>query len=159
MGGLSLLPDQRALPLSGGSSSCARYWAVMSQEDVVVVRQMYDAFHGGDAEGAINHFAPDVTVDATTRPDGEVGKGREALVRIIASWVDSFDDWREEIEAIRDLGDHVLVAARQIGRGKASGLETELRYALLYRVEDGKISSMTFYFNVADALEAVGLSE
>jgi ketosteroid isomerase-like protein len=131
----------------------------MSQENVAVVRQMYDAFHSGDAEGAVDHFAPDVTVDATTRPDGEVGKGREALVRIIASWVDSFDDWREEIEAIRDLGGHVLVAARQIGRGKGSGLETELRYALLYRVEDGKISSMTFYFDVADALEAAGLRE
>lgn len=108
---------------------------------------------------ALNHFAPDVAVDATTRPDGEVGKGRDALVRIVASWVDSFDDWREEIEAIRDLGDHVLVAARQIGRGKGSVLETELRYALLYRVADGKISSMTFHWDVADALEAVGLPE
>ena len=83
----------------------------MSQEDVTVVRQMYDAFHSGDVERAIDQFAADVTVDATTRPDGEVGRGREALVRIIASWVDSFDDWREEIDEIRDLVDHVLANA------------------------------------------------
>ena len=131
----------------------------MSQENVAVVRQMYDAFNSGDAEGAVDHFAPDVTVDARDRPDHEIGKGREALVRIIASWVNSFDDWREEIEAIRDLGDHVLVAATQRGRGKGSGIETELRYALLYRVEDGKISSMTFYNTPTEALEAVGLRE
>ena len=124
-----------------------------------MVRRMYDAFRSGDAEGALDHFAPDVTVNTPTRPDAVVGKGRAALATTIASWVDSFDDWREEIEAVRDLGGHVLVAAKQIGRGKGSGAEVELRYALLYQVEDGKISSMTFYDGVAQALEAVGLSE
>lgn len=131
----------------------------MSQENVAVVRQMYDAFHGGDAEGAIDHFAPDVRVDARDHPDAQAGRGREALVRIIGSWVAAFDEWSEEIEEMRDLGDHVLVAAKQRGRGKGTGIEAELRYALLYRVEDGKISSMTFYNDVTDALEAVGLSE
>jgi ketosteroid isomerase-like protein len=131
----------------------------MSQESVDVVRRMYDAFQSGDAEGAVDHFAPDVTVDATTRPDGEVGKGRESLWKIITSWVTAFEEWSEEIEEIRDLGDHVLVAATQRGRGKGSGVETELRYALLYRVEDGKISGMTFYDDVAGALEAVGRRE
>ncbi|MBA3327681.1 MAG: nuclear transport factor 2 family protein [Solirubrobacterales bacterium] len=131
----------------------------MSQENVAVVRQMYDAFHSGDAEGAVDHFALDVTVDAGDRPDDQAGKGREALVRIIGTWVESFDEWSEEIEEIRDLGDYILVAAKQRGRGKASGIETELRYALLYEVEDGKIGSMTFYSDVADALEAVGLRE
>jgi len=130
----------------------------MSQENVAVVRRMYDAFDSGGAEGAVDHFATDVTVDATARPDGEVGKGREALLRIIASWVAAFDEWSEEIEALRDLGDHVLVAATQRGRGKGSGIEIET-YALLYRVEDGKINGMTFYLGVADALEAVELSE
>ena len=131
----------------------------MSGEDVAIVRRMYDAFRSGDAEGALDHFAPDVTVCTPTRPDAVVGKGREALAQTIASWVESFDDWREEIEAIRDLGDHVLVEAKQIGRGKGSGAEVELRYALIYQIEDGKIGSMTFYDGVAQALEAVGLSE
>ena len=131
----------------------------MSQENVAVVRRMYDAFHSGDPEGAINHFAPDATVDPPDHPDAQAGKGREALVRIIGSWVAAFDEWSEEIEEIRDLGDHVLVAATQRGRGKGTGIETELRYALLYEVEDGKISSMTFYSDVPNALEAVGRRE
>jgi ketosteroid isomerase-like protein len=131
----------------------------MSQENVAVVRQMYDAFHSGDAECAVDHFAPDVTVDAPDHPDAQAGRGREALVRIIGSWVAAFDEWNEEIEEIRDLGDHVLVAAKQRGRGKGTGIETELRYALLYEVEDGKISSMTFYSDVAGALEAMARSE
>lgn len=120
-----------------------------------MVRQMYDAFHSGDVEGAIAHFAPDVEVDARDHPDAQAGRGHQALVRIIGSWVAAFDEWSEEIEEIRDLGDHVLVAAKQRGRGKETGVETELRYALLYEVEDGKISSMTFHSDVAEALEAV----
>ena len=131
----------------------------MSQENVAVVRQMYDAFDSGDAEGAIDHFSPEVGVDARDHPDAQAGRGHEALVRIIGSWVAAFDEWSEEIEEIRDLGDHVLVAAKQRGRGKGTGIETELRYALLYEVEDGKISSMTFYSDVAEALEAVARSE
>src|SRR5688500_10000659 len=131
----------------------------MSQENVALVRQMYDAFHSGDAEGAVAHFAPDVTVDAPDHPDAEGGRGREALARTIGRWVAAFDDWNEEIEEIRDLGDHVLVAAKQRGRGKGTGIETELRYALLYEVEDGKISSMTFHSDVPEALEAVARSE
>ncbi len=78
-------------------------------------------------------------------------------MRTIGSWIAAFDEWSEEIEEIRDLGDHVLVAAKQRGRGKGTGIETELRYALLYEVEDGKITSMTFYSDVAEALDAVGL--
>ena len=128
----------------------------MSHEDVAVVRQMYDAFHSGDAEGAIDHFSPDVGVDARDHPDAQAGRGRKALVRIIGGWVSAFDEWSEEIEEIRDLGDHVLVAAKQRGRGKGTGIETELRYALLYEVDDGKISSMTFYSDAVEALEAVG---
>ncbi len=131
----------------------------MSQEDVAVVRRMYDAFHSGDAERAVDYFAPDVTVDAPDHPDAEGGRGRDALVRTIGSWIAAFDEWSEEIEEIRDLGDHVLVAAKQRGRGKGTGIETELRYALLYEVEDGKITSMTFYSDVAEALDAVGLRE
>ena len=130
----------------------------MSQENVAVVRQMYDAFHSGDAEGAVGHFAPDVTVDVRDRPDVQGGKGHEALVRIIGSWVAAFDEWSEEIEEIRDLGDHVVVAAKQKGRGKGTGIEIEYRYALLYAVEDGKITSMTFCYDVAEA-EALARSE
>jgi ketosteroid isomerase-like protein len=46
----------------------------MSQENVEVVRQMYEVFHSGDADGALAHFDPNVVVDASrARPDG--GRG------------------------------------------------------------------------------------
>jgi ketosteroid isomerase-like protein len=131
----------------------------MSQENVEIVRRMYEAFHGGDAEGALAYFDPEVVVDASRRVDVGVGHGRKDLRRIIATWVGTFDDWREEIEELRDLGGQVYVVATQRGRGKGSGAEVNYRYALLYEVEGDKITRMAFYDKPADALEAAGLSE
>ena len=130
----------------------------MSQESAEVVREMYEAFHAGDAEKALGRFAADVLVDPTNaRPDLGVGKGREFVQATVASWMGTFEEWREEIEEIRELGSRVLVLSVQRGRGKGSGVEVEAHYALLYEVHGGEITGMRMYRNVADALEAVGV--
>jgi ketosteroid isomerase-like protein len=46
---------------------------------------------------------------------------------------------------------------RVTGRAKASGVTTELRYAVVYTVRDGKIARGREYIDRATALEAVGL--
>jgi ketosteroid isomerase-like protein len=131
----------------------------MSQENVEIVGKMYGAFHAGDAEGALSCFDPEVVVDASRRVDGGIGHGREELNKIIIRWVGTFNEWREEIEEMRDLGSLVYVVATQRGRGKGSGVEVENRYALLYEVRGDKITRMTVYQNPAEALEAAGLRE
>jgi ketosteroid isomerase-like protein len=131
----------------------------MSQEDVKVVRRMYEAFHGGDADGALTYFDPDVVVDASRRVDGATGRGRHELAAIITEWVGAFEEWREEIEEIRDHGNQVYVVATQAGRGKGSGIEIETRYALVYEIRSDKITQMTIYLDPTEALEAMGLRE
>ena len=132
----------------------------MSQENVEIVRRMYDAFHSGDAEGALSHFDPDVLVDASNaRPDVAVGRGRDAVNAIVTGWVASWDEWREEIEEMRDLGSRVLVLSVQRGRGKGSGVEVEAHYAIRYDLHEGKIIGLHMHRNPAEALGAAGLSE
>ena len=121
-----------------------------------VVRRMYEAFHGGDAEAALGHFDAEVTVDASRRLDAAVGRGREFLNKTITSWIGAFDSWREEIDEIRDFGSKVYVVATQHGRGKGSGVEVEQRYAVVYEVEEDTIVRMTIYTDEAEALEAAG---
>ena len=131
----------------------------MSQENVEVVRRIYQAFHSGDFERALAHFDPDVVVDATMRVDAGIGHGREELYAIVGRWVGAFDEFREEIEEMRDLGSQVCVVSTQHGRGRGTGIETETRYAVLYEVRESQITRMTMYPGPADALAAVGLSE
>ena len=77
---------------------------------------------------------------------------------MINEWAGTFDDWREEIEEIRDRGTQVYVLAVQHGRGKGSGIEVEERYALIYEVKGDKIARMTMYGEPAEALEDASAS-
>jgi ketosteroid isomerase-like protein len=132
----------------------------MSEENVEIVRRMYDAFHSGNADGALAHFDPDVLVDASrARPDGGMGQVHEQLSAIVAAWMGTWDESREEITEVRDLGSQVLVLSVQHGRGKGSGVEVEAPYALLYDVHGAKITRVTMFPTQQEALEAAGLSE
>jgi len=131
----------------------------MSQENVEIVRRMYEAYHGGDADGALAYFADDVVADHSRRLGGGIGHGREGLRRIITEWVGTFEDFSDEVDEIRDLGRFVYVVATQRGRGKGSGVKVENQNAFLYEVRDGIITWMAVYPGPAEALEAAGLPE
>lgn len=128
----------------------------MPESNVELVRRMYEWFYAGDAEATLACFDPDVVVDASRRVDGGIGRGRDELNAIIGRWLGAFDEWREEIEEMRGLGNRVFVVATQHGRGKGSGVEVENRYAVVYEVEGGKITRMTLYRDPGEALEVAG---
>ena len=110
----------------------------MSVENVEIVRRMYDAFHSGDADQALGHFDRTVLVDASkARPDVAIGKDREHVSAVVGSWLAAWEEWREEIEEMRDLGSRVLVLSVQHGRAKGSGAEMEARFAILYDLHGG----------------------
>ena len=123
-----------------------------------LVQRMLALFHAGDAKGALACFSEDVVSEATARPDVTGGRGREALMNLIGGWVAAWEDWKEEIDEVRDLGDRVMVIATQRGRGKSTGIEIATQYAAVYEVRDGEISWMGLYNGPNEALEAAGLS-
>jgi ketosteroid isomerase-like protein len=131
----------------------------MSQENVDIVRGMYEARDRGDGEGLLACFHPQVVLDARVRMDGGVVHGREAAGRVIAEWVSAFDNWNEEIHEIRDLGRQVLVVATQRGHAKESGVTVESRYALLYTADGCQITRMALFDGEAEALAAAAAAE
>src|SRR5215208_1334377 len=83
--------------------------------------------------------------------------GRVAVRGYIQDWIDTFDDFSVVVEELRDVGDdRVLAIQRLKGRAKLSGAETDLRYAVVYTVRDGKVVRGREYLSVEDALEAYG---
>ena len=120
---------------------------------------MYDAFSRGEAEAALSYFDPEVVMDASHRVDGRIGHGHQELIAILTEWLGTWDQWHEEVEQTRDLGDQVLVISTQRGIGRGSGIEWENRFAMLYEIQSGKISRWTIYDDLREALEAVGLRE
>jgi ketosteroid isomerase-like protein len=74
--------------------------------------------------------------------------------------LDMFDDFRAEpVEVIEAGEDKVIAVVRISGRAKLSGVETDLTYAELWTLRDGKVAWGRQYWTRAEALEAAGLSE
>jgi hypothetical protein len=58
----------------------------------------------------------------------------------LQDWLDTFDDFKSEPVDLMDAGEDKVIAVTRIsGRPKLSGVETDLTYAALYTIRDGKI--------------------
>jgi ketosteroid isomerase-like protein len=131
----------------------------MSQENVELVQQMWEAFLQNDLQSALLSYDPDVEWDGTNLPDGKVGRGVDAIMDHITRWSAMWESWNVEVERVIDAGGgHVVVLIRETGRS-TSGLDMDERHAELYRIRDGRIVRRQGFSDPNDALEAMGLVE
>jgi ketosteroid isomerase-like protein len=131
----------------------------MSQENVEIVRSAFEAWNAGDMDTVLELTAPDVVIRP---PEGwpEPGPvvGREAVRRQWEQMRDTFDaDVLQPVSDFLAVADHVLV--RFIWRGAGRGPQADLEMTAVYTVRKGRVLGQDFFWDHAEALEAVGLSE
>ena len=133
----------------------------MSEENVEIVRRMYDAWQGADYEAALAYFDPEVEwSEPPDNPGARTWHGHEGVNGALVTWVGAWESFRHELRELIDCGDdRVLLAAWQTGRGKGSGVEISEENFSVYTVRDGKIVSQRMFRHRAEALKAAGLSE
>jgi ketosteroid isomerase-like protein len=134
----------------------------MSQGNVAVVRDQFEATNERDFPRAIEHYAEDVVlvVDPAAFLESGTFNGREAVGRWFGDWLKTFEPgYRFEIEEARDLGDVVLLVASHHGRGRISGVDVHGQTGYLYTVCAGQIVRVELYRSRAEALAAAGLQE
>jgi ketosteroid isomerase-like protein len=139
----------------------------MSQENVELARRLY-------AEGDLLHatteqidrvFRDDLDENFEFRlpgdyPEGEpVFRGRDGVDQLAAMLSETWRDWHFEPERFLDAGDRVVVFARIVGQGAASGVPLELETTHVWTIRGGRATSMHVYRARSEALEAAGLSE
>jgi ketosteroid isomerase-like protein len=92
--------------------------------------------------------------------DGTTYRGRDGVRQRLEEWLESFQDYRYEVERIVDCGsDQVLVVATEVGRGAASGAEVRsVNYELL-TIRDDMVVRIREFYDEGNALEAAGLSK
>ncbi len=68
----------------------------MSQENVEIVRQVYEAFQRGDSEKVMNLISPDIELHGTSGglSDGSVARGIEAVRQTLEPWN---EDWETKL--------------------------------------------------------------
>ena len=133
----------------------------MSQENVEVVRAVFEAWERGGVDAVAEFWDPEIDWRAAEGALDDVGvmRGVDAMRAYMNDWLDNFDDVHFEAEELIDAGDQVVAMQRVTARAKGSGVETELRYAVVNTIRDGKVVRGREYWTRAEALEAVGLSE
>jgi ketosteroid isomerase-like protein len=134
----------------------------MSQENVEIVRDAAAAFNRGDLDAWLEYSTDDIDFRAAEGALDDHGpiKGKEALRAFVQDWLDTFDDFRVEPVELIDVGEDKVIAVTRIsGRAKLSGVETDLTYAELSTLRDGKIALSRQYLTRDEALKAAGLSE
>ena len=134
----------------------------MSQENLEVVRRMLQAFADGGLNAMAEFWDPDIDWRAAEGALDDVGEmhGPVAVRRHIQDWIDTFDDFSVVVEELRDVGDDRVLTIQSLkGRAKLSSTETDMRYAMVSTVRDGKVVRGREYLRVEDALEAAGLRE
>lgn len=135
----------------------------MSQADVDVVIDQFEAVNERDFGRAMDHYAEDVVLVV---PQGEnlqnpgIYEGKQAVGEWFGDWFRTFDrDYHFEIKEARELGGVVFLFATHGGHGRLSGAPVSGENAYLYRVRDSRISRVGFFATRDDALAAASLPE
>ena len=131
----------------------------MSQENVEVVRAILRALNMGDMDAVRALYDSDAMVRP---PEGwpEPGPfvGGDAVVRQFQEMRETWD--ASEVELLSDPIDAAdRVVARLVWRGAGHGPESNMEFTAIYTVRKGKVVYQETFWDYAEALEAVGLSE
>ncbi len=134
----------------------------MSKENVAVVEAALNAVARGGLDAWAEHWTDDIEQRAVEGALDDRGPmhGKAAVRAYLQDWLDMFDDFKvESVELIDAGGDKVIAVLRNSGRAKLSGIETDLTYAVVWTIRDGKIARGREYWTRDEALEAAGALE
>ena len=139
----------------------------MSQENVETVRRGFDAAARRDAATVLALYDPDIELDASqlgiagiAGGDEAFYRGHDGLRRFFREWHEAWTNIEYDFEELIDAGDEQVIAVvTRHARGRASGVEVEGRFALVWTLRGGKVARVVWFLSRAEALEAAGLRE
>jgi ketosteroid isomerase-like protein len=131
----------------------------MSRENAEVVREGIDAWNAGDMDRLRALYDPGVVMyHLEGWPEPGPSVGRDAVMR---QWESQRETWNidavEPISEFIEAGDRVIV--RYAWRGTGSGPEMNMEFTGVLTVRKGKILVVEWFWDHAEALEAVGLRD
>ena len=134
----------------------------MSQENVEIVRQAVEAFNREDADAFVALAGLNVEWEDAIFWSGvtRTYRGRQELREWFNQVLEPWESLHVEVEEITEAAnDGVFYCLFLTGRGKGSGVDTELRVWAVNWFADGKVSRRRVFRERDEALEAAGLTE
>lgn len=133
----------------------------MSAENVELVKQFTRLFEEGDRSSWRLYFDEDVIWDTsgTSLLLAGVYEGHSGIEQFFSDWLSTWDDFEIQTREWIDAGDSVVVAFRQRGRGKGSGVVIDREFFGVYDIRNRLVVRYKQYESLDAALQAVGLRE
>ena len=112
----------------------------MSEENVEVVLDQWDAWSDGNLDRWAKAWDPEVVVVAPKGwPEGEVERGLEAWRRQAQRLRDTWAEARIEVDEIRDVKDRVLAQIRYVTVGGDTAIPFETPMGVVFFLSERKI--------------------
>ena len=136
----------------------------MSQENVEIVRRVFEALGRHDTEAILSAYDPNVKVDFSGGPlaslmGDNVYRGYDGLRKMVRDRYMDFERVEDDCQELIDAGQRVISLVITRGRGRSSGIDSEIRQYGVWTIRNEKIVRIDWFYSRAEALEAAGLTE
>ncbi len=135
----------------------------MSQENVEIVRRIYDAVARRDTASILElydasieiQFFGDTLAEHITGETGTVWEGHDGLRTFDRELREAFADFETNCEELIEVGDQVVSTSRYRGRGLHSGVEIDGPPQFgVWTIRDGKVTRARWFATREEAIEA-----
>jgi ketosteroid isomerase-like protein len=137
----------------------------MSQENVDFVQGLLQGAADLDMETILASL-PEIVAQTFTddaewvedpqRADQQIWRGHEGICESWRRWFDQWDEYGFEVLRVEDHGEHVLVVAREEGRGRSSGATVSADNHMVFTFREGKIARYQEFYDEQQARAVVG---
>ena len=132
----------------------------MSQENVALVRGIYDSFATGDVPAVLGAMHPDmVWNEAENFPlaDRNPYVGPDAIVQgVFVRLAEQWDGFAVEVGELLDAGDTVVALGHYVGTCRATGQPIRAQLVHVWRLEGGRATSFQQYTDTLQVARATG---
>ena len=129
----------------------------MSEENVGLVRQAYEAWNRGDLEWLLNHITP-ASEFRTARvfPDVEAAyRGQEGFTQFWNAIREPWETFLIEVERLEPVSDDRVLALFWFHGLGRQGVEVTSKFAQLFTLAEGMVKQQVGFGDCDQALEAV----
>jgi ketosteroid isomerase-like protein len=112
----------------------------------------------GRADDAVRGLGDDFEWVVPEHPEGTVHRGAASVVEFFREWTEPWEDLVVDWELEAGDADRVLARIQMHGRGRGSGVPTEMHFSQVWTFRDGRAVRMELYRDEDEARRAAGLA-
>jgi ketosteroid isomerase-like protein len=111
----------------------------------------------GRMEEALRGLEDDFEWVVPNHPEGAVRHGADSVIEFFREWTEPWEDFELEWDIQQGAPDRAMAIIDMRGRGRGSGVPTEMRFFQVWTFRDGRAARMEMYNDIEDARRAAGM--